>query len=69
MKQSSSFLERGRDLRDEKEELVSRKEMDDVSRRGISPGVLNLQSLAWGPQLSFWRLMNPLKSSVSTVSA
>ena len=42
--------------------------MDDVSKRGISSGVLNLQSLAWGPQLSFWRLMNPLKSSVNTVS-
>lgn len=68
MKQSSSFLEGARDLRDEKEELVSRKEMDDVSRRAISPGVLNLQSLAWGPQPSFWRLMHPLKSSVSTVS-
>lgn len=40
--------------------------MDSVTRRGISSGVLNLESLAW-ESLSFWSLMNPLKSSIKTV--
>ena len=47
-------------------ELMSRKEMDSVTQRGISSGVLNLESLAW-ESLSFWSLMSPLKSSIKTV--
>lgn len=57
MEQSSSFLEEGRAWRDEKHELVSRKEMDNVPEshfiRCPESGVTDL-----GPPLGFWRLMN-----------
>lgn len=52
MEQSSSFLEEGRAWRDEKQELVSRKEMDNVPESRLS-GVLNLESLTWAPHWAF----------------
>lgn len=66
MEQFASFLEEGRNSRDEKQELVSRKEMDSVTE-GVLSGVLNLELLVWGPELSFWRRMNSVKSSIKTM--
>lgn len=66
MEQFASFLEEGRNSRDEKQELVSRKEMDSVTE-GVLSGVLNLELLVWGPELSFWRHMNSVKSSIKTM--
>lgn len=40
--------------------------MNSVTWKGVSSGVLSLESLAW-ESLSFWSLMNPLKSSIKTV--
>lgn len=51
MKEFSSFLEEGRDLRDEKQELVSRKEMDNVAERHFiwcpESGVIGLGPTSW----------------------
>ena len=41
--------------------------MNSVTWRGVSSGVLNLESLAW-ESLSFRSLINPLKSSIKTAS-
>lgn len=66
MQQFASFLEEGRNLKDEKQELVSRKEIDSVTE-GFLSDVLNLESLVWSPKLSFWRHMNSVKSSIKTM--
>lgn len=55
MEQFASFLEEGRNSRDEKQELVSRKEMESVTE-GFLSSVLNLESLVW--EVELWRHMS-----------
>lgn len=51
MKEFSSFPEEGRDLRDEKQELVSRKEVDNKAERRFiqcpESGVIGLDPTRW----------------------
>lgn len=67
MQQSSFFLEERSDLRDEKQEVVSRKEMDNVTERCF---IWCPQSvvIGLGPSLGFWRLMDSVKSSIKAMS-